>query len=344
MHKGIIMEVQSRHWIVLTPEGDFIKVPRTNPSLLVGEEITFQATKRNRRRLVPAFVSVAAAAVLGMFFVLPQLAPDQVDAQTYIYVDVNPSVEIGIDEERNIVELHPLNKTAKQLLDGEEWKKESLNQFVIDFLGKAKQHGYVQQKDQVVLSGYKEEKNSEETLDHLKTILDNKSKQENLQLEVRSLVVPKKVKSKASQFGLSPVKYAAWLIAKKEGKQLEAEEMEETPLTELALEVPPVSEMLSKPEVLPEIVDIIEKEQPKATETKQEPRTTDEPKPPATTPNKQDEPTQEPQPEPNNEQPEQDHSGTGDTGGTNQPPTDHNTNTDTSQSTDTNTGSTQKTP
>ncbi|MFC7443010.1 anti-sigma factor domain-containing protein [Laceyella putida] len=333
MQRGIIMEVQARHWIVLTPDGDFIKVPRTNHSLMVGEEVTLQAAKTNRRALVPAFVSVAAAAVLGMFFIVPQMAPDQAHAQTYIYVDVNPSLEIGIDDERNIVELHPLNKSAEKLLDGEKWKHESVDDFVVDFLDKAKQMGYVQKRDQVVLSGYQEEKNSKETLDNLKTVLDKQSKQKNLELEVHSLVMPKKVKDKASRFGLSPVKYAAWMIAKKEGKQLEVEEMGETPLTDLADELAPVSELLNKPEALPELVEIIEKEPP-AVQPTQEPKPADKPTQPAATPADQGEPTQ--QPVQDNQQPDQGDSTKkpSDPEGTNQTPTDNQT-TDTSQNTET---------
>lgn len=330
------MEVQSKHWIVLTPEGDFIKVPRSDQTLTVGEEVAIKAAKRNRRTIVPAFVSVAAAAVLGMFFILPQMSVEQANAQTYIYVDVNPSLEIGIDEKRHIVELHPLNKSAEKLVDGQRWKNKNVDDFVIDFLENANRKGYVQKKDHVVLSGYKEEKNSQETLDKLKTVLSEQSKLKNMELTVHSLVMPKKVKDRASQFGLSPVKYAAWLIAKKEGKSLEVEQMEEVSLTELE----PVSELLNEPEVLPELVEIIENEQ-STDQPVQVTQPTGEPKPPATAPANQDEPVQEPQGEPQSgqdkQQPDQSdlNKKPNDPEGTNQMPPDNQSNSDTSQNTKT---------
>jgi hypothetical protein len=58
--------------------------------------------------------------------------------------------------------------------------------------------------------------------------------------------MPKKVQSKAVKTGLSPAKYAAWVLAKKEGKEMPVEKIEDTPLDDLANDIKPVSDLLEK--------------------------------------------------------------------------------------------------
>jgi len=240
------MEVQTKHWIILTPDGEFMKVPRTNSHAQVGEEICFgeKVAPTRRHRSWIAVASAAVAAMLGMFFMFPSLAPQDAHAETYIYLDVNPSVALGMDENNKVIEVKPLNKSAQKLVAKTDWQKEPVDRVVVDLLKAAKKEGYLQQKDQVILSGAVEEKDSHKTLNSLKSVIKEEAQEEKLELDVHTVTMPKQVQTQAEKSGLSPVKYAAWLIAKKEGKEIPVEEIGEVPVTELVTDIKPVSEIL----------------------------------------------------------------------------------------------------
>lgn len=269
MRKGVIMEVQPRHWILLTPDGEFVRVPRTNMALTVGEEVEFHMVEKSssawKRKPWIAAISAGVAAMIGMFFVLPQMSPSkQVHAEGYIYLDVNPSVAIGMDKNKYITEVKPLNKSALKLIGNKTYKNKQVDDFVEHFLDEAKQQGFLHPKDQVVLSGYNDEKTSVKTLQEIENMIDEESKEEKLELHVHTLTMPKSVKKKADETGLSPAKYAVWMIANKEGKNLDVKEMEEIPITQLAEDIKPISDFLNRPPSEKEWESIIEEEsQPK---------------------------------------------------------------------------------
>lgn len=269
MRKGVIMEVRPRHWIVMTPDGEFVRVPRTNMELTVGEEVEFPLVVNRssawKRKPWIAAISAGVAAMIGMFYVLPQFSPSkEAHAEGYIYLDVNPSIAIGMDKNKHITEVKPLNKSALKVLGGKSYKNEQVDEFVEHFLDEAKQQGFLHPKDQIVLSGYNDEETSVRTLQEIETMIDEESKEEKLELLVHTLTMPKSVKKKADETGLSPAKYAVWMIANKEGKNLDVKEMEEIPITQLAEDIKPVSDILNRPPSEEEWESIIKDEnQPK---------------------------------------------------------------------------------
>jgi hypothetical protein len=262
MKRGIIMEVQDRHWIVLTPDGEFLKVPRTDYSLDIGQEVVFDAVEPVRRQPWLVVVSVAAAAVLGFFFLFPRLLSDQAYAQSYVYVDVNPSIAIGLNDDKEVVQVKPLNDSAKKMLHHLDYRHENVDQFVLNFLKEAKREGYLHKHDQVVLTGISGDSVSSEALKDVEKTIKNIKHVDNdkLNLNIRTLSMPKLVQSKAEKAGLSPVKYAAWVLAKNEGKVIPVGKLDETPITQLAHEVKPVSDLLNQSLPQDELVKIVKEE------------------------------------------------------------------------------------
>lgn len=260
------MEVQPRHWIVLTSDGEFVRVSRRNMALEVGEEVELGVSvntfSSSVRKPWVAAVSAGVAAMLGIFFVLPQMSPSEYgDPQGFVYLDVNPSIAINLDDDENIIEVKPLNKSALRLLRNKKYKNKQVDDFVEQFLHDAKLSGYLHPKDQVVLSGYDNEQTSVKALHKIGKVIDEESKEERLDLNVHTLKMPKEVKEKADQTGLSPAKYAVWRIANKEGKNLDVKEIEDMPITELAKDIKPVSDFLNKQPSEEEWKEIIEEDE-----------------------------------------------------------------------------------
>lgn len=284
MQKGIIMEIHDRHWIVLTPGGEFLQVPKTNEMSQIGEEVSIQVVRQSKRRTWISIASTAVAAMLGFFFFFPQLFVGQPHAKTtYVYVDVNPSLAIGLDNKGEVVEVRPLNKSAGKLVNQiKNVKGQSADQVVVSILDEAKKQGMLKQKDRVVLTGVKEEKTSLQTVSKLQTVIKENSEKQHLDLSVNKLEMPEKVQSKAEDTGLSPAKYAAWLVAKKEGQNISVKEIEEKSLTDLAKDLKPVSELLEKPLTETEwdqIIEVEEKENPEqpSEPVKEEPENPEQP-------------------------------------------------------------------
>jgi hypothetical protein len=258
MKRGLILEVKEKHWILLTPDGDFVKVPRTNLRAEVGEEVFFQEERKGvyGRKWLPA-LSAAVAAMLGVFFVYPQMQPNEARAETYIYLDVNSSIAIGLNEEQNVVRVKPLNESAQKLIQETDWQNEYVGDVVVELIKTAKDKGYVHQKDRVVLSGFEENK-SKTALKELEQTIKEEIKKENLNVDVHTLTVPAEAKNKAERVGLTPAKYAAWLVAKKEGQELPVQTVEKASITKLAEDIQPVSKLLEQPPNKSEWEEIIQ--------------------------------------------------------------------------------------
>lgn len=302
MQKGIIMEIHDRHWIVLTPGGEFLQVPKTNEMSQIGEEVSFQVVRQSRRRTWISIASTAVAAMLGFFFFFPQLFVGQPHAETYVYVDVNPSLAIGLDKEGEVVEVRPLNKSASKLVNQiKDFKGQSVDQTVVSILDEAKKQGMLKQKDRVVLTGIKEENTSVNTVNKLQSVIEESSKKQNLDLSVNRLEMPEKVQSKAEETGLSPAKYAAWLVAKKEGRNITVKEIEEKSLTELAKDLKPISELLEKPlteKDWEQIIEVEEMEDPDQLTDPTEEEPTDQEEPNGTSEDPETNETEDPETDP----------------------------------------------
>ncbi len=247
MQKGIIMEIQARHFIVMTKDGEFVKIPKTNSAAQIGEEIRFETARTTKRQPWMLVASAAVAALLGMFFVFPQFFANQAHAQTYVYLDLNPSIAIGLDKDQHVVKIKPLNNSAKKLVSQIDWQDKKVDEVAVDLIDHAKKDGFLHKRDHVIISGIKEDKNSVKALNYLEKAIKKEARlnKNSLDLEVHTLVMPKQVEDKAEKTGLSPTKYAVWLLAKQEGQQIPVEELEEKSITELA-DMEPVTKLLQE--------------------------------------------------------------------------------------------------
>jgi len=123
--RGIVFEVKTRSCIVATPDREFHEVPLPDRVPLVGEEIDINIRSRRRRGFFGLRYIGAAILVLALLaapFAVPYLqglaAPGQATAQPVVYLamDVNPSIELGLDEAGMVLTVKGLNEDAVQLL------------------------------------------------------------------------------------------------------------------------------------------------------------------------------------------------------------------------------------
>ncbi|OYD07380.1 hypothetical protein CHM34_10745 [Paludifilum halophilum] len=245
------MEVGRRHWVVMTPDGEFLKVSRRRGDVQPGDEIRFSPEQnpvyRSRRTWMAGGL---AAAVIAFFLMLPLLGPSQAQAETYVYLDLNPSLELGLNEKNEVIQVRPLNQSGKQLLTGMDWEGDQVDQFVVEVLSRAQSTGVVQPKERVLVSRVSSNnppvKPTDDTLHHIKQTLEEDPELHRTDLDVSTLSLPGSVKTRAEEKGISPAKYAVWLLGKREGKTIQPEELSRLSINDLMARID-ISPVLRNP-------------------------------------------------------------------------------------------------
>lgn len=257
MQRGIVIEVHSKHWVVMTKDGLFIKVPIQDPLVQIGEEVSFSLNQTNHWKW-KKYATSAVAAIFALFFLFSTFVENEALAQSYVYVEINPGIEIGLNEKLEVINIRPIDKEAKSLLDKIDWNKQSVKKVVVDYLNQAKNKGYLHKKDNIVLSAINEKGSSSGTLRSLRQVIDQDPKigKKELDLHVFTLPLPKEVKQEAENKGLTPGKYGVWLLSKNSGKEIPVNQISNTPISELTDDM----SMLDHPPSEKEWTEIVNKE------------------------------------------------------------------------------------
>ncbi|WP_423801551.1 anti-sigma factor domain-containing protein [Neobacillus sp. SAB-20_R2A] len=161
MKKGIIMEMDDFFLTLLTPEGEFLRAKRLKQSYSIGEEITFYPVEgKNQLRYLSSIKKVAkmktvwaaAAAVLlfsGSF--IPMYQNNK--AYAYMSIDVNPSIELGINKKMQVVELTGYNPEGKKIISHlDDWEKQDVTKVTEEILSEIGKEGYFKTNKHVIIS------------------------------------------------------------------------------------------------------------------------------------------------------------------------------------------------
>jgi len=145
------MAANRRSLVVLTPEGEFVEVSGRPGE--IGEEIRFALQRRTalHRRLL--LTASAAAVLLLMAFALPRLSIfDEPKVAAYVAIDINPSVEIGVDKHRSVVELQALNPDGERVIEGVEYRKRPVGEVAADIIRNAEEAQYLRDGGEVFVT------------------------------------------------------------------------------------------------------------------------------------------------------------------------------------------------
>ncbi|MGE7764259.1 anti-sigma-I factor RsgI family protein [Peribacillus sp. NPDC096540] len=212
MKKGVILSINKRFVTILTPEGEFLKTKRQERTYEVGEEITFLPVKP---KVTLSFSSLSfkkkavlsiASALLILFSILPSYSSEHVSA--YMTIDVNPSIELELNDHLEVLKLTGLNEDGK-LVIGQltNWKGKEIKTVTNRIVEKTKQLGYLKGNKQIVVSTTLLEKDKK--LDkNLKEEIKEISEQENdSQTKMKVIQATKSDRKQAKEQGISTGKY-----------------------------------------------------------------------------------------------------------------------------------------
>ncbi|WP_219838630.1 anti-sigma factor domain-containing protein [Paenibacillus sp. R14(2021)] len=245
MSRGIVMESSGKHVIVLMSDGQFRKV-RASRKLQIGEEYTFSEQRRMQRpRRLYSFSAGAAALVLMLFvpFFVNHFSK-QSSVVAYLTMDVNPSIELGINKDEQVEELRPINDDGADVTAGLSYKGLPLQQVTEAIMDRISAGPYLNSGEgdvvitSVVVGKTEIPAYESDVTSHMdaavRKSLAKTDKGRKLQVEVTTLSAPKEVRDEAKQEGLSAGKLAFYLMAKKHGYKVTIQELKKESIHQAA--------------------------------------------------------------------------------------------------------------
>ncbi len=244
MKRGIVMSIHKHHTVVMTADGQFLRAPVTG-STRIGEEITFEDEYKQPRSFRGAYRYISAAAIV-LLFMLPLLLYIGRDAEpvvAYLSMDINPSIEIGVDSQEKTRELRALNAEGEKLIAGLPYEGLYVQDVAAAIVERAQLDHYFDMSvtDVFIASVLMGEQT--EALQQFESLLTKKVDETvktmlsgyagaGQGISVTTLSVPFEVRSAADANGISSGKMTVYLMAKEEGYALELEQLKNQSLEE----------------------------------------------------------------------------------------------------------------
>lgn len=217
MKKGIVMEIDDAFLLLLTPEGEFLRAKKQSQPYTIGEEIYFFPVGNVKTR--PSLMSTKNllkmktvwGAAFAIIIFLGTFIPFYQNNKAYAYmsIDVNPSIELGVNKNMQVVELKGYNPEGKKVISQiNHWKNQEACDVTKTILDEMQKEGYLKDHQQVILTTVRanqKEKSAEEKLsENIKEIKETANK-DHLALKVQNGT--EQDREKAHKLGITTGKY-----------------------------------------------------------------------------------------------------------------------------------------
>ncbi|HHY95469.1 MAG TPA: hypothetical protein GX513_10750 [Firmicutes bacterium] len=139
--RGVVLAVQGKWATVLTPDGGFVRV-RVREDWWPGDEVSWSPgyTFYLRPALALACVLLMVLAGGGVAYQhYWALGP----VVAYVSVDINPSLEFGVDARERVCTARALNGDGEEILSGLAFRRRPLQAVITDVTARATEKGYL---------------------------------------------------------------------------------------------------------------------------------------------------------------------------------------------------------
>ncbi|MGG1680012.1 anti-sigma factor domain-containing protein [Neobacillus sp. NRS-1170] len=223
MKKGIVMKIDNGFLTLLTPEGEFLRARKQDQAYSIGEEIHFFPIESSRTdksfhgaKNILRQKSVWAAAMAFIIIlggaIIPMFQNDK--AYAYMSIDVNPSIELGINKKMQVVEITGYNKEGKKVISElDDWENQNVSDVTKAILAEMKDEGYLNKNEKIILSTVRTKqlaKDAEEKLQ--KNIKEIKSAIKKQQLKPTYITETEETREIALKEGKTTGKYKSKLF------------------------------------------------------------------------------------------------------------------------------------
>lgn len=198
--KGIVVEKQNGHAVVLNKNGSFVKV-KDKAEYAIGAEYDFRNNLFINKKL--ASMAAAIALVLGV----SPVAYGYVTPTDYVTIDINPSVELVTNRFNKVIRINPLNEDGSKLVDRIKLNNKNIDEAVNLLIKSANEEGYLTQEleNQVLVTVCsKNEEKSKEMETKLEAVVKNELKEEKAEsTSVTTQSVDMESHEQAEKLGIS---------------------------------------------------------------------------------------------------------------------------------------------
>ncbi len=269
------MEVSKRKAIILTKNGGFERIRlRNGERPEIGQEYIYpleQSLSRSympfKRMVVPSF---SVALTLLIIFVLVAgafpFSSNKASAAAYVSFDINPSIEVAVDDNMNIIKVRALNKDAEELLTNSDYQDTSLLYFSQSLFEILEKNGYLDSYHDLLITTSLDDQSLptevEQLLEESINTIKQNSKLQGTSVVVSVMTTTLATREKANKHGVSIGKYLVYQDAVKNGNALSLDQASSLSYTELRhivakdpQEESEQTEATMKPSVKPEHVN-----------------------------------------------------------------------------------------
>lgn len=198
---GIVMKIEKNTAVVMKNGGEFVSIP-VRQGWKTGEVIVLPEKRRSIRPLY------TAAACLALVFTLGAGSFHYYYAQTsLVSIDVNPSIELGINRFNRVVETRALNPEGEQILAEQSLKNLPWQEAVDTIMGAEEMEGYFRSASDIVVTVYAKTADTQEAmLEEVRRYVDTASA-DYPALQSECHAVDEDTVSEAHDYGVTPGKY-----------------------------------------------------------------------------------------------------------------------------------------
>lgn len=175
-YKGIVIKLTNNKAIVTTDDFQCFYIKR-KPTTYIGKEVEFSGSEviRPKSTITKLLASVACILfAITCYFGISKMSSDT-RIFAYVDVDINPSLEVCIDQSGNVLKLSPLNKDAETFVDNLILDKSSISEAVELLIAEARKNTTLSstKKDYVLVSSTLNSKKSDKQYQAKKEKLEN---------------------------------------------------------------------------------------------------------------------------------------------------------------------------
>lgn len=233
--KGLVIDTSPKGEInVLTPNGEFLKFKWTKGALpQIGSEVEIQipVTATRKKFYQQKSVLALAASFLLFFALIPLignlLLPGYTQVVAYVSVDINPSIELGLDKNGKVIEISGLNEDGSFLVKDLNLTNLPVKKAIEEITQKAILEKFISlEKENSILVTISNGENIPPKLKQLDQVINQTLDKNKIKGEAEVLEVSADVHEHAKSLGLSPGKYVVLMEAVDEGLEVDLEDMQ----------------------------------------------------------------------------------------------------------------------
>lgn len=144
--KGIAIKIFRDYAILMTKDGEFIKVRKPSKPISLGDEIISSLYEGNRYSRMLRYTAVAAVILL---LLIPFIYFREAYATVaYVNLDINPSVELGINRYNKVNNAKALNEDGLKLLKTVSVNGLDIEVALAEIITAAKEDGYIDEENE----------------------------------------------------------------------------------------------------------------------------------------------------------------------------------------------------